>query len=548
MWLYKWALMGVSVVWLLAQPTISVMIFSQQAGTLFKIHDIKLFLVTLINSAMQVNSNAKPQPSYSATKQTGDFGKWRIAAGSFPMTSSPSRLKPESVSTTRTIARKPATCNGNLASTFCKDINAGFFTLLILYTANNSEAPQRRLTPKFPTISGRGTDPFTNPEAIPSKIGWYRYHNAEPTIGEVYHERYKEVQKLLNAAILHDHFLRQYFQFLKIDMSVCGRSPKSAAVTLVIICQKENVKKLQAFMNKWVNRRIWKPSSSDHGLWNGIKRTFTQHRPYSSPSGPDFQLICWPTKDQPWMRISTGTSIQAQIKSAMTLTGTPIRAGPLTATLALSIEINSKLYGLSVDHLQGTGTIPGLSNQAQEPEVSSILPGLLRLSASCFSGRTKEKSRSDTRIQEDVSKEPGYVRFDSEPSHSLWINLGTIFSSSTHVVGSDLSYLDWLLVDFSSPHFQKPNAVHLDQKTDPQVFLKDVFSGSIKTATPVLMLSGTRGPRKAKILPGASYLGGSSNRGTTSKVWTISLLDGEGIVHYLPRKTLADIFQSSGAW
>jgi hypothetical protein len=218
--------------------------------------------------------------------------------------------------------------------------------------------------------------------------------------------------------------------------------------------------------------------------------------------------------------------------------GSLVRYEDRTSTLGLLISVDSKLYGLTVDHL--------FRNQTNEEEFTFAKNLEISLDEQDTTGDQDGSEIFDKSWIDDViygvvdnnedaldpasattrASQVDVTMTDVSVEHQAWTITGQKVDSTCEVDGSR-PYLDWALIDFHDGYFKRPNAFFSTDDPEHPNFFAKISSTPELNGFQVFMISGVSGIRKGVLGQGNSYIGSKPGQ-KLCEAWDVILSDSIG--------------------
>jgi hypothetical protein len=334
-------------------------------------------------------------------------------------------------------------------------------------------------------------------------------------ISHEFQERYSQLVEFFKQAVDAHKYLKHHTSKINYELRLCGSTPLTAVPSIIIYCTEALFKPLRSLLNSRHIRRQYEREKPF--LLN--KLPFIPSKPHlqtTTPAIVHFKVKFWREATTPTERRSAMEQVVAQSHSFLTMCGSLVRYRDRASTLGLLISVDSKLYGLTVDHLFKSHTD---ENHSILMEDSSLLSGESdtedsQADWSWVDDVTYEDLDPVDRISGNGSVTPGQVRAEVTMDHVLAEHSGAVISGhkvdSVHGIDDSTPYLDWALLEFEGEYFERPNAFYLEDKPlDPKFLVRLSAPNAPNTSeVPVFMISGVSGTRKGVMLNSNSYIGG----------------------------------------
>ena len=380
------------------------------------------------------------------------------------------------------------------------------------------------------TSSVSGAEQYANPQLVP-KTNMNVYPKAPISID--FQRRFPILVELFKRAVDNDPLLKCRTKDVNYELRLCGKCPSDAWPTILVFCTKDIFGNLRSLLERDSIRCQY--GQKFPRLLSPLVRKFQRETGHAT-SVLTFRLVFWVTKTSPTKRKAAVEPVEAKVHSPMTMCGSLIRVSQNTSTLAIIISVDSKLYGLTVDHVRGVtnthedtmGSFLGKDNFDQR--LADEAGGQLSASFELPFGEDPDSPITEDLWFDDVE----YEYSDDEDSSScdssfpnngetqdleaaefeqpsgsfqIWEGLGHLVPVASN---NDPSrpYLDWALIELAEGDFQKPNMLHTQGASKLCKVLSSPVINLQATHTPIIMISGASGIRKGTLLPGVCYVGG----------------------------------------
>jgi hypothetical protein len=190
--------------------------------------------------------------------------------------------------------------------------------------------------------------------------------------------------------------------------------------------------------------------------------------------------------------------------------------------------VDSKLYGLTVDHLFNKQKEVEQSMIAKEPNILSDENDTEdnQSDGSWVDDVTYEDMDNDQRVLDNGSVTSGRSYVEVTMDQALTEHHGAPINGhkadSVHKVDTSTPYLDWALIDFDDGYFERPNAFYSEDDPVNPKFLTRLSAAPKTSGVPVFMISGVSGTRKGVMLNSNSYIGGKLGE-NLCQTWNVIL-------------------------
>lgn len=417
---------------------------------------------------------------------------------------------------------------------------------------------------------------FANPEPVPgSKFKKQVYPQAPVKSGSwselEYQERFQFVRRELKSEVDRHPELRDLA--IGYELRMVGTNPGNAIPSIVIkcFCEPRDIKSLQSLFKSRAQKQLH-CSKSPSASWILSPSASRSWSPSSSRTLniPPFALVYFRLMISPIRRMGSGKPLIAFFDNNATYCGGLIQYQNVSATLGVSIQIDSIVAYLTVDHifsphedplsmstslireadLEISGASSGTSsNKLQnwaKPQEFQKHDDNSRVSTEHWKDE-EDDMRDTSELWEDDDDEYNYDDPpESEMENPIPSNIpsASMLAESTHVetweklippvkLDPSCPYLDWSLVRPKPEHLRTcpPNVFLLDGLHSEPTVLRQIRDTPRGHLIPVKMVSAIRGVLLGRILYGSSFLGsplGSPPGREDCEVLTVFLDDPEG--------------------
>ncbi|KAF4625506.1 hypothetical protein G7Y89_g12662 [Cudoniella acicularis] len=346
-------------------------------------------------------------------------------------------------------------------------------------------------------------------------------------ISPEFHERYPQLVDFFKQAVDVHKFLKHHTSRINYELRLCGSTPSNAVASIIVFCTEAIFKQLRSLLNSRHIRRQYQLEKASVAN----KFSFTPNKPHQQvpiSAIVPFKVVFWREATTPTQRRSAIDQVIAQSHSFLTMCGSLVRYGDRTSTLGLLISVDSKLYGLTVDHL--------FNKQKEEEQ-----PMIEKESNILFDESDTEENQVDWSWVDDVAYEDmdNYQRASDNGSvasgrpdvevatgQALVEQRGTSINGykvdPAHNLDTSTPYLDWSLIGFDNGYFERPNAFYSEDDPVNPKFLTKMSAAPKASAVLVFMISGASGTRKGVMLNSNSYIGGKLGE-SLCQTWNVIL-------------------------
>ncbi|PQE32163.1 Ankyrin repeat domain-containing 52 protein [Rutstroemia sp. NJR-2017a WRK4] len=353
-------------------------------------------------------------------------------------------------------------------------------------------------------------------------------------INPEFHERYPQLVDFFKQAVDTHKFLKYHTSKINYELRLCGSTPSNAVASIIIFCAEALFKDLRSLLNSKHILRQYQPINPSLRE----KFLFTPSKPHLQASAPivaPFKIVFWREATTPTQRRAAIEQVVAKSHSFLTMCGSLVRYGDRTSTLGLLISVDSKLYGLTVDHLFKSQRGEEQATIANEPD---ILPDEddpkddqadwlwiddVKYEDMENDGRVLDKGlvisgQSDAKVTMDYGLTEYYGA--SINGHKVdWLS----------VTDAATPYLDWALIEFDDGYYERPNAFYSEDDPANPKFLRRLSAAPKTSEVNVFMISGVSGTRKGVMLNSNSYIGGKPSE-NLCQAWNVILSDSGRVI------------------
>jgi hypothetical protein len=384
----------------------------------------------------------------------------------------------------------------------------------------NTSSVEQSQSPQLPCPD------FADPKRVP---GTDQNIYPRAPISPEFHKRYPQLVDFFKQAVDVHKFLKHHNSSISYELRFCGSTPSNAVASIIVFCTEGIFKQLRSLLNSRHIRRQYELEKASVAN----KFSFAPNKPRLQvpiPAIVPFKVIFWREATQ---RRSAIEQVVAQSHSFLTMCGSLVRHGDRTSTLGLLISVDSKLYGLTVDHL--------FNKQMEEvhPTIEKE-PNILfdendtednQENWSWVDDVTYEDIENDQRASDSGSVVSGAPYVEVAMDQTLVEQHGTPINghkvNSVHNLDPSTPYLDWALIDFDNEHFERPNVFCSEDDPVNPKFLTRLSAAPEVSGVPVFMISGASGTRKGVMLNINSYIGGKLGE-SLCQSWNVILSGSAG--------------------
>jgi len=209
-------------------------------------------------------------------------------------------------------------------------------------------------------------------------------------------------------------------------------------------------------------------------------------------------------------------------RSRFTVCGSQLKYKDHISTLGILLSVDSKLYGLTVDHLFKDEIVPELDVALSEKDFEAHDDELWSL------------DHDDVKYDNiDCDAEASYdllAKDEITMANNVWTIAGCKVEQP-HKLGNSQAYLDWALVDLYGGYKDRPNAFYLENDLEHPKFFSGISGTPKFDETPeIYMISASSGIRTGILLPGIALIGGEPGE-DLCQAWNVILSDSRGEFH-----------------
>jgi hypothetical protein len=364
---------------------------------------------------------------------------------------------------------------------------------------------------------------YRDPRSIPG-TDLYLFPHAQP--GQEFNERYPHIINLFKSAVDNNRTLKHHTAKIDYDLRTCGRNHDDAHPTIVVFCSGSIFKDLRKLLNcEHIRRQYQTESSLLRSKLPFVSSVSSTPKP--SPVIITFRLVFWRVPGLPADRRAKLERVHVRGRWPNTLCGSLMTYENRSSTLALIVSLNSKSYGLTVDHVFSSHSMGKDSGSSEESEASFEED---RSEGNTFDrkgGKSDPEGLSEC-WTDDVKY--GNLEYDGmdlgaplaaqeTPRRDAAIENPPDEQNPRNIIGHKLDlnwaedrsrpYLDWALIDFEDPDLRRVNAFYTQDAPEQPNFLSEICSTPVLKSRPIYMISGVSGTRDGVLVPGHSYMGGS---------------------------------------
>ena len=367
---------------------------------------------------------------------------------------------------------------------------------------------------------------FADPKRVP---GTDQNIYTRAPIAPEFHERYPQLVDFFKQAVDTHKVLKHHTSMINYELRLCGSTPSNAVASIIIFCTEAIFKPLRSLLSSRHIKRQYQVES----VYTPNRFSFGPNKPrLQAPVNAivPFKVVFWREQTTPTQRRSAMEEILARNQSLLTICGSLVRYGNRTSTLGILIDVDSKLYGLTVDHL--------FNKQKEEQQPMFTKEPDLLLDESDTEENQAVQLWIDDVAYEDLDNNlrvsnigsailgETCVKVDTgqEPTGQYGLSLKGHKLDSVQPADGSMPYLDWALIEFDDGFFERPNAFYSEDDPGKPKFLASLAQAPETTGIPVLMISGVSGIRKGVILNCNSYIGGRPGE-NLCQMWNVILED-----------------------
>lgn len=334
--------------------------------------------------------------------------------------------------------------------------------------------------------------------------------------------QFEVVQEKLKEIIDKDEVLRLRGKSIMYRLHMVGTTPQTAVPTIVVECTFEDQKRIRA---------AFKRHSTDNFYCYHESKRLRKSVSGSTKIPPPFCLVYRGGDGNPYERSASETQLSVSLPHHSTLCGSLVSFQGRSATLALTLEVDSEGMVLTAGHLKSTQLNP-------EPSVAST-PGGIHDDEVTLNGDDRvEISPLWVDEDDDDEYEMEAAAFQPLPSRSLPLDyISAVYAKNRLVsqlqkmrpvdpsaeLGPSEPDLDWMLLECKDYAFRarSRNFMYLPELLEP-IPLKEIANKPRMHAAPVFMISGVRGVIKGRMLGMPTFIGSGPGK-KSCKAWSVVL-------------------------
>lgn len=370
------------------------------------------------------------------------------------------------------------------------------------------------------------TPDFAHPKRVP---GTDQNIYPRAPISSHFHERYLQLVDFFKQAVDTHKSLKHHTSKINYELRLCGNAPSEAVASIVVFCTAAIFKPLQSLLTSRHIRRQYQleKASVQSKFLFASNRSSLQ---VSIPAMVPFKVVFWREANSPTQRRSATEQVVTHSHHFLTMCGSMVRYDDRLATLGLLISVDSKLYGLTVDHLfdkrmetrsmiESASGIPSEECDAEDDEFDKEWIDDVKyedFDSDTNSNFSDDRSAaSGSSVREVVIDQECAEHQEDTPINGHKLDPINVESTSK-------SYLDWALIEFDDGYFERPNAFYSEDDPTTPKFLSKIADTPTTDSTPVFMISGVSGTQKGVMLNSNSYIGGSPGE-NLCRTWNVIL-------------------------
>lgn len=346
--------------------------------------------------------------------------------------------------------------------------------------------------------------------------------------------QYETIVAILKAIVDRDAVLRDRASLIDYSLCMVGTSPENISPSIIIYSKRENIGRLRTIFrsNPIVSRQ---PSSRMLGRF-ARRSTITSRAP--------LKLVYYGTVNPPCERHAADL-LTIHVTSEG-LCGSLLTYQTRAATLAVLLQVGSKLRGLTVHHLFD----PRAADGSKSPELQILQEGTMLVSehdegiamddaspSSATASNEQALWEDDSDVDETFDQAHEQPLIDESFKHGTkavkgdeLVTIGGHIVQPSNRLSESEPYLDWALIELHR------DGIFLDEveshstveKQGSAMLMREIALEPRFHAVPVTIIAGRSGLLTGMLLKVASYVG--SNRGQElCRVWTVILDSSTGM-------------------
>jgi hypothetical protein len=342
---------------------------------------------------------------------------------------------------------------------------------------------------------------------------------------EEYEYQFEVVKDKLKEIVDKDDDLRLRGRFILYSLHMVGTTPHSAVPTIVVECISKDLKNIRA---------AFKRHSTDNFYCHHESRILRKAVSGSANIPPPFRIVYWGDDRDPCERRAAETAMKASLSRDSTFCGSLVTFQGRSATLALTLAVDSVDFVLTAGHIKSS----------QHGSESSVFPSF------------EDSDDGEATLNGDHYVEIGPLWVDDDDEYEMEAAVLqplpppslTSGSSSPNCLenksvtpleemrpvklSASLSPnapdLDWMPLqgDENIMRARRRNFIYLPGHHEP-ILLEKIADKPRIHAVPVFVLSGIRGVIQGRMLGMPSFIGSGPGR-KLCKAWTVVLDDQLG--------------------
>ncbi|KAL1851679.1 hypothetical protein Daus18300_012488 [Diaporthe australafricana] len=337
-----------------------------------------------------------------------------------------------------------------------------------------------------------------------------------------YEDQFEVVKDKLKEIVDKDEVLRLRGRFIVYSLRMVGTTPQSAVPTIVVGCMFKDQKNIRA---------AFKRHSTDNFYCHHESKRLQKSISGLTHIPPPFRLVYWGDNRDPCERSASEMELKASLSRDSTFCGSLVTFQGHSATLALTLEVDSADIVLTAGHLQSRQHVSEPS-ASWVPECSDSDEITLNGEDYVEIGPLWVDDDDDYEVEaatlQPIPPQPHLLSYSS-PAYSDNRAVPPLQKMRPVQLPADIGPnapdLDWMPLecDDSTLRARRRNFICPPEQPKP-VLLKEVATKPRMHAVPVFVISGVRGVITGRMLGMPTFIGSKPGQ-TLSKAWSLVLDD-----------------------
>lgn len=332
-----------------------------------------------------------------------------------------------------------------------------------------------------------------------------------------YVNQFEVVQERLKEIVDKDEVLRHRGKSIMYNLHMVGTEPLLAVPTVVVECTLKDQKRIRDAFNRHSidNFHCYHESKSLRKSISGPRKI-----------PPPFRLVYRVGFGDPYEQKASETQFSISLSHDSTLCGSLVSFQGRSATLALTLEVNSEYMILTAGHLKSTpeSSVASTTESNHDDEVNLNGNDVVQ-HVPLWVDDDDEYDMEAAALQPLPARSPSLN--DSNSAYANDRVVSSLQDMRTVELGADLGLsqpdLDWMLLKYEDSAFcvHQPNLMYLPGQPEP-ILLKDIAEKPRMHAVPVFVVSGVRGVIKGRMLGMPTFIGSRPYQ-KSCKAWSVVL-------------------------